>query len=269
MAAKYRATKAEGMDVMHYSESAEAIRESFRDTEMHPGGPKSAPALADTCTPIVPDYLQRTYRWAYLDARNAKYLDHEFVVKTILWRQHRRLEQTVFAEIRPGQHVIQSACVYGNFSLALAEHIGPEGRLEVIDVAAVQVNNCRRKLAGYEHASVRHEDILYLHGQAVDTVCCYFLMHELPDDYKRGVTTALLNSVQPGGRVVFVDYHKPHWAHPLKIVTSLIFDILEPYAKGLWRTEIAEFAANDDRFEWRKETYFGGLYQKVVAERRQ
>jgi hypothetical protein len=51
-------------------------------------------------------------------------------------------------------------------------------------------------------------------------------------------------------------------------VTSLIFDTLEPYAKGLWRTEIATFAGNDPRFTWRKETYFGDLYQKVVATRR-
>ena len=92
-------------------------------------------------------------------------------------------------------------------------------------------------------------------------------MHELPDDYKRGVATALLDSVRPGGKLVFIDYHKPHWAHPLKLITSLVFDTLEPYAKGLWREEIAAFAGNDARFSWRKETYFGGLFQKVVATR--
>ena len=90
-------------------------------------------------------------------------------------------------------------------------------------------------------------------------------MHELPDDYKQGVAKALLDSVRPGGKVVFVDYHKPHWTHPLKYVTSLVFDTLEPYAKSLWRNDIADFAGNDPRFSWRKETYFGGLYQKVVA----
>ena len=72
-------------------------------------------------------------------------------------------------------------------------------------------------------------------------------------------------NLSKGGKVVFVDYHKPHWAHPLKYVTSLVFDTLEPYAKSLWRNDIADFADNDPRFSWRKETYFGGLYQKVVA----
>ncbi len=251
---------------MEYSDLAGATRENFQGTETNAAA-QLAPAPAAGNAPCIPDYLQKTYRWAYLDARNASYLDHEVVVKTILWRQHRRLEQAAFAEIEPGQHVLQSACVYGNFSQALAEHIGPEGRLEVVDVAEVQVRNCRRKLAAYKNASVRHQDVLHLRGESVDVVCCYFLMHELPDGYKHGVAATLLNCVRPGGKVVFVDYHKPHWAHPLKIVTSLIFDSLEPYAKGLWRKEIAEFAGTDTRFTWRKETYFGGLYQKVVATR--
>ena len=252
---------------MKYSESPGATPNSFQGTGIHPLCLQWPQAPACTGGPNIPDYLQKTYRWAYLDPRNAAYLDHELIVKTILWQQHRRLEQAAFAEIDPGQHVLQAACVYGNFSLALAEHIGPTGRLEVVDVAEVQVRNCRRKLAGYKHALVRHEDVLYLRGETFDAVCCYFLMHELPDDYKHGVAAVLLDSVRPGGKVVFVDYHKPHWAHPLKIVTSLIFDTLEPYAKGLWRKEIAALAGNDARFAWHKETYFGGLYQKVVATR--
>ena len=110
---------------MDYSESAGTTRESFQGTQVRLASAQSAPAA--TSGPLIPDYLQRTYRWAYLDARNAKYLDHEVVVKMILWRQHRRLEQAAFAEIESGQHVLQSACVYGNFSKALAEHIGPGG----------------------------------------------------------------------------------------------------------------------------------------------
>lgn len=253
---------------MSYSETIGADRDYFQGPRIHPVSLQLSPTLTLTSAPVIPDYLQKTYYWAYLNPRNVKLLDHEWVVRTILWQQHRRLAQAAIAEIEPGQHVMQTACVYGNFSPLLAEHIGPEGRLEVFDVAEVQVRNCRRKLAGYKHAVVRHQDVLYLRDENFDVVCCYFLMHEMPDDYKQGVTAALLNSVRPGGKVVFVDYHKPHWAHPLKLVTSIVFDTLEPYAKGLWRKEIAEFAGNDARFVWRKETYFAGLFQKVVATRR-
>lgn len=256
---------------MDYTDLTGSRRDGFRSIEFRTRPAQMAKTISDAAVPVVPDYLQDVYRWAYLDERNARYLDHEIVVKTILWRQHRLLENAAFAEIEPAQSVLQAACVYGNFSRALRERIGPEGRLEVIDVSEVQVRNCRRKLIEFENVTVRHQDLLYLDNDSfdsVDAVCCYFLLHELPDDYKNGVTNALLNSVRPGGKVIFVDYHKPHWAHPLKIVTSLVFDTLEPFAKGLWHNEIVEFADQRDLFDWRKETYFGGLFQKVVATRR-
>jgi hypothetical protein len=77
----------------------------------------------------------------------------------------------------------------------------------------------------------------------------------------------LLDKVIPGGKVVFVDYHKPRWWHPIKPITSLVFDTLEPFAKGLWRKEIRDFADQPERFTWSKEPCFGDLFQKVVATR--
>ncbi|MGW8319488.1 MAG: pyridoxal-phosphate dependent enzyme, partial [Candidatus Promineifilaceae bacterium] len=48
------------------------------------------------------------------------------------------------AEIRPGDSVLQPASVYGSFAPNLARHIGPTGRLDVVDVAAVQVQSATR-----------------------------------------------------------------------------------------------------------------------------
>ena len=215
--------------------------------------------------PAIPRYLRETYTWAYLDPRGVRVLDHEWIVKTILWHQHRKLEQTTFAEIDPGSRVLQTACVYGDFSPALARHIGEKGSLEVVDVARIQVDNCAEKLRDYPFASVRHLDVLDLGECQYDVVCCYFLMHEMPDDCKRRLVDVALNSITPDGKVVFVDYHKPHWANPAKLMTSLVFDLLEPFAKGLWRQAIPDFCYQREQFHWRKETFFGGLFQKVVA----
>jgi hypothetical protein len=66
---------------------------------------------------------------------------------------------------------------------------------------------------------------------------------------------------------VFVDYHLPSPFHPLKGPRGVVFDCLKPFAKALWRHEISSFASTPEGFHWRKETYFGGLFQKVVAER--
>ena len=217
----------------------------------------------------LPAYLQEIYSWAYLNPRNVRLLDRELVVSVILWGNHQRLRRAACAELEQGQKVLQPACVYGDFSPALARHLGPEGRLEVIDVAPIQIEGCRRKLSGFPQAIVRQADAAQRRSETYDAVCCYFLLHELPLDYKRNVVDALLDSVVPGGKVVFVDYHKPHWAHPLKPITSLVFDTLEPFAKDLWRNEITDFAGAADRFLWRKETYFGGLFQKVVGHKAQ
>ncbi len=214
----------------------------------------------------VPTYLEETYNWAYINPRNVQLLDREIVVKTILWGQHRRLQQAALAEIEPGQSVLQPACVYGDFSPNLARHLGTGGALDVIDVAPVQVANCQRKINNYPQASVRQGDASQHQNRLYDAVCCYFLMHELPDSYKAKVASTLLESIRPGGKVIFVDYHKPHWAHPLKLITRLVFDTLEPFAKSLWFHEIADYADNGGRFTWKKQTYFGGLYQRVVAQ---
>lgn len=223
---------------------------------------------ARTKVPKIPSYLRDTYYWSYLNPKNVRRLDSEFIVSLILWGQHRRLQRATFAELSPGQRVLQPASVYGEFSPAMARHLGPRGCLEVSDIAPIQVATSRRKLRGLPQASARLADARCPGGAPYDAACCYFLLHELPDDDKREVVDALLASVVPGGKIIFIDYHKPHWAHPVKGVISLIFDMLEPFAKSLWRHEIADFATNPGAFNWRREAYFGGLYQKVVAERR-
>jgi ubiquinone/menaquinone biosynthesis C-methylase UbiE len=211
--------------------------------------------------------LSSIYRWAYIDNRNAQLLDREFIVRSILWWQHNKLQQAAFKEITPGSKVLQAACVYGTFSKNLAEHIGGQGHLKIVDVVDFQVKNGRRKLTGLAHAEVIQGDVRNITDTNLDAVCCYFLLHEVPDSCKEEIIAVLLNTVRPGGKVVFIDYHKPHWAHPIKPITHLVFETLEPFAKALWHNEIIEFAHFDNRFSWEKETFFGGLFQKVVATR--
>jgi len=217
--------------------------------------------------PEIPAYLHDTYHWCYLHPRNVRWLDREIVVRTILWQQHNKLQRLAFSEIEPGQRGLQPASVYGRFVPNLATHIGPQGLLDVVDVAEVQVQSATRKLQDHPHARVHHSNILDFGGGPYDVVCCYFLLHEIPRNYKFRVVNLLLEKVQPGGKVVFVDYHKPCWWHPLKLITSIVFDTLEPFAKDLWWNPIKDYAAEPDRFEWRTQTIFGKLFQKTVATR--
>lgn len=232
-----------------------------------PGDATTRPKAEKPAAPQIPDYLQDTYYWAYISPRNVRLLDREIVVRTILWQQHNRLQKLAFSEIEPGQRVMQPASVYGSFGPNLARHVGAAGQVDIVDVARVQVDSTTRKLAPFPWARAHHANCLDFDHGPYDVIVCYFLLHEVPDEVKHQVVNHLLGQVDVGGKVVFVDYAKPRWWHPLKLITSIVFDTLEPFAKGLWRNEIKDFSAESERFAWRRETIFGDLFQKVVATR--
>ena len=223
--------------------------------------------VSEAEAPPLPDYLIDTYTWAYLRPASVRWLDNSFVVSAILWGNFRRLVNAACAEVQDGQSVLQAASVYGNLSARLAATVGRRGRFDVIDIAPLQVEHCRRKLAAYPQARVRLADAAMPGGGLYDSVCCFFLLHEIPDDHKRAVVDGLLRAVPVGGKVVFVDYHRMARLHPLRPIMNLVFRFLEPFAFGLIEREIADFATDRESFRWRKEVYFGGLYQKVIAER--
>ncbi|MEX0828451.1 MAG: rhodoquinone biosynthesis methyltransferase RquA [Haliea sp.] len=237
------------------------------DASVEPLGRASAPRSSLQTTSQIPAYINDHYWWAYLRPASLKVFDNTPVVSAILWGQYARLKEAALEEIQPGQQILQAACVYGDLSPQLAKRVGNEGRLDVIDIVPLQVTNCRRKLRGFPNATVRQANAAVPGGGPYDAVCCFFLLHELPDDCKRIVVNSLLESVVPGGKVIFIDYHKPHFLHPLKAVMSVVFALLEPFAKRLWSNEISYFAENNDQFDWRKRKYFGALFQKVIATR--
>lgn len=233
--------------------------------------PTPAQAGLRTAAPSVPDYLSRVYTWAYLTPAYSRYLDTSLVVSAILWGNANRLMRAGFSEFEEGQSVLQPACVYGDFSNRLAKVLGPQGTLHVTDVAPNQVEACRRKLARHPSARIGLADAAEPREQDYDGVCCFFLLHEVPEDYKARIVRNLLEATRPGGKTVFVDYHGPHWAHPLRPIMILVWRLLEPFALALSQREIRDYAPAHlaERFTWRKHTYFGGLYQKVVATRDQ
>lgn len=217
---------------------------------------------------LVPAYLRDVYSWAYLTPWLADWLDRQVVVQAILWGNAQRLIGDVLAEVKPGDRVFQPAAVYGDFSRQVAAKIGRKGQLEVRDIAPLQVDLTRRKLADLPQAHVSRGDAADPDDAIADVVACFFLLHEVPDDVKVQITRSMLRLVAPGGKAVFVDYHRPHRFHPLKPLMRRVFDWLEPFAPSMWQREVHDLAGpTGARFRWRKRTRFGGMYQIVVAER--
>jgi SAM-dependent methyltransferase len=216
----------------------------------------------------LPDYLERYYWWAYLRPASLRIFDRRWVVNAILWGQYRRLCDAAIAEMAPGTEVLQLACVYGDLTPRLARHLGPSGRLDVVDIAPLQIDNTRAKLKGMPWANAYVADAADPGSETYDTVLSFFLLHELPDALKTRVVDAALAQVRPGGLVIFIDYARPAPWHPLRPVMAAVFALLEPFAKTLWRREIISFATDAADFYWIREAHFGGLYQKTIAIRR-
>jgi len=216
----------------------------------------------------IPDYLQEVYHWAYLNGRNARLLDREFIVTAILWGNSKRLRQAVLAEVVAGCNVLQVAHVYGSLIPELAKQIGEGGTLTVIDIAPLQVSLCQRKLEGFLNTHVHVADASELgSGKTFELVNCFFLLHEVPDSLKAKIVNAVLSQVELKGKAIFVDYNRPHKWHPLRGLMRLIFRHLEPFAESLFYTNVEDMAASTSNFAWRKRTIFGGLYQITIATR--
>jgi ubiquinone/menaquinone biosynthesis C-methylase UbiE len=101
-----------------------------------------------------------------------------------------------------------------------------------------------------------------------DAVLVFFLLHEMPEDVRRKTIAEALRVTKPGGKLIFVDYHKPVASSPFRYLMVPILNTLEPFAMDLWQHEITQWLpANSDLTHMDKQTYFGGLYQKLVITR--
>ena len=55
--------------------------------------------------PNLPAYMTEVYDWAYVDPAWVRWLDHNLVVKTLLFCNDRRMMRRYLERIRPGMRV--------------------------------------------------------------------------------------------------------------------------------------------------------------------
>jgi ubiquinone/menaquinone biosynthesis C-methylase UbiE len=222
--------------------------------------------------PAIPDYLEKNYWWAYLHPAAVRFFEREWLVNLILWGNFRRLRDLALADLGDPieRQVLQTACVYGNFTERIAARLGSKASLDVIDIAPIQLDNLRAKLGTDSPVRLHRQDASKLHfpDASFDAVVLFFLLHEQPEAVRRATLAEALRVTRPGGSIVIVDYHNPQRSNPLRYVMSPVFRLLEPFATDLWRNEIAAYLpGSPSPYCLAKETYFGGLYQKVVLTR--
>ncbi len=217
----------------------------------------------------IPTYLQQTYWWAYLHPNAVRLFERQWLVNFILWGNFAKLRDAALDEIGDTIHgqVLQVACVYGDFSQQIAKRLAPDSHLDVVDVAPVQLQNASSKLKDYPNVTLYHQDSTHLSlgDDRYDYTAVFFLLHEQPASARAQTIQEALRVTKPGGKVIFVDYHRPAWNNPFRYAMIPILSTLEPFAMDLWREEIIDWVPEDNQpKKIHKQTFFGELYQKVV-----
>ena len=233
-------------------------------------GQTAAAGTGPVTPPAIPDYLQDTYWWAYVHPKSVWVFEREWLVNLILWGNMNKLTCAVLDEmnLQSNSSVLQVACVYGDFSNRLASHLGQtQSKLSVVDVAPIQIDNIKKKVAAHSNVSIHLQDstCMSFPNDSFDETVVFFLLHEQPEDARRKTVAEAIRVTRPGGRVIFVDYHGPKRSNPMRYVMKPILTMLEPFAMDLWREELPAFMPAEIKPEQLgTKFYFGGLYQKVV-----
>src|SRR5689334_15954327 len=136
----------------------------------------------------VPAYLEETYWWAYIHPRAVTFFEQQWVVNLILWGNFVRLRDAALDELapNPGSRTLQISCVYGNFSVKLAERVTQDGSLDIVDVLHVQLNNVSHKLPSFPRVRILqcNSTNLQFPDASYDQAVIFFLLHEVPSSVK-------------------------------------------------------------------------------------
>ncbi|MCL2161962.1 MAG: rhodoquinone biosynthesis methyltransferase RquA [Betaproteobacteria bacterium] len=216
----------------------------------------------------LPAYMTEVYEWAYVNPERVRLLDHNLVVRTLLFFNDQRLMRAYLNEIGEGMHVWQVAHVYGDLVKRVAEKTGPRGVFHLTDITPIQIEHAEHKLADKPWCKVIRCDAAEFAGEKgldYDLICSFFLLHEVPEEKKYQIVDHMLEKLPKGGKAIFVDYSNPSKWQPIRYILKVVNYFLEPFAEALWKNEISHYASKAEQFVWKKKTFFGGVYQCVIV----
>jgi ubiquinone/menaquinone biosynthesis C-methylase UbiE len=196
--------------------------------------------------------------------------ERQWLVNLILWGNYTRLSDAALAELGEAlpDGTLQVACVYGDLTGRIGRRAAASGgTLDVVDVLPIQLRNLHDKLSAETPARLMamNSTRLQLPDGAYGRALVFFLLHEQPESVRQQTLREVFRVVKPGGKVIIVDYARPHWWNPLRYLWRPVLAGLEPFALDLWRDDIGAWMPPSNGIRMKSRRLFGGLYQVVTA----
>lgn len=222
---------------------------------------------------ILPAYIDFIYGDIYKHPDKCASLDNDLSCNLRTFFQYKRLVASLVKEVKMNQNVMQFGLTFGSQIDEVAMAVGAYGQYDIIDINPSEVTRCSEKYwKVYQGMKIFKQDAANIKPKAnYDVLICFMLLSQVPSLSKYKIVNNALRMVRPGGKVVFIDWHNPLSYHPLKYLARMHNRLYHPFIERLWDREIDTYAETDIRskFIWRKSTYFGRMFQKMVAVRKE
>lgn len=221
----------------------------------------------------LPAYIDFIYGHIYKDPVKMVSMDNDIRCSLKTFFQYKKLVNSVVKELKMNQSVLQLGVVFGSQIDETAMAVGAYGQYDVVDINQYQVSRINEKYwKVYQGLKVFKQDAANLKlSNNYDAVVCFMLLSEVPSLTKRKIVNNALKMVKPGGKVIFADWHNPLKYHPLRYIVRMYNRLYHPFVERLWDRDIDTYAEPELRgkFIWRKNTYFGRMFQKTIAVRKE
>jgi precorrin-6B methylase 2 len=126
-------------------------------------------------------------------------------------------------KIQPGESVADIGCGSGYFSFRLSDKVGAKGKVLAVDIQKEMLDIMREKMTAKKVDNIElvlgKEKDPMLPAEAVDLILMVDVYHEFSDPYE--MTEAMVKSLKPGGRLVFVEYRLEDEKVPIKLLHKM------------------------------------------------
>jgi ubiquinone/menaquinone biosynthesis C-methylase UbiE len=125
----------------------------------------------------------------------------------------------------PGMHVLDMGCGTGTFALAVADKVGPTGKVCGVDISQAQISRAIQKAGGsavpleFRQGSM---DAVPFADAAFDVVVSLVAFHHATSAVRRGALREAVRVLKPGGTFVLADLNAPK-PGPLWIMGFLLY----------------------------------------------